>query len=108
MVKSWLDNPMLREAMGEQGVQVHLLSFLEFKVLEGLKRMITQSMRTHMDPFYHPHTLLRFGTAESMYDPLYILNRMSGYVYLVDEERRIRWRFCFILFLIFNAYVYMG
>ena len=40
----------------------------------------------------HDRTLLVFGGLKDLADKLHIPNKYTGYIFLLDEDNRVRWR----------------
>ncbi|KAL2817827.1 ATP10 protein-domain-containing protein [Aspergillus granulosus] len=87
-------NPGLYEAFksGEQFVQKIDINLEENALKAGLVRMFMWRMRGKLPEQQHPrYFLVRKGLTDGLKEAIGMLNSKVGYVYLLDENCRIRW-----------------
>ncbi|KAL5341844.1 ATP10 protein-domain-containing protein [Aspergillus crustosus] len=90
-------NPGLYEAFetGSQLVQKVDINLEENALKAGLIRMFMWRMRSNMAKEQHErYFLVRKGLTENLKEAIGVLNSRVGFVYLLDENCRIRWAGC--------------
>jgi len=83
--------PILEELKDEPLFQFIQLNTQENPLKNFLVSMFISSLRRSVPPPYHPSYLLTMQNLEYLREPLGVLNKYVGHVYLVDWNARIRW-----------------
>ncbi|KAG2616720.1 mitochondrial ATPase complex subunit ATP10-like [Panicum virgatum] len=91
MTESW-SSPFLDAFGADKNIHVYEVSFIDSWLLSlgPVRRVFLKVMRKSNNP--HRHVVYAFGDHYDFRKKLQIINLLTGYIYLVDREGRIRWR----------------
>ncbi|KAG5183715.1 ATPase assembly factor ATP10 [Tribonema minus] len=70
------------------------LNLAEGLVISFLRPLLVMDMKRNVAPEQHSSTYVLFGDAEDIRTDLDIMNRLTGHIFLLDKEGKIRWRGC--------------
>jgi ATPase complex subunit ATP10 len=90
-LESWIA-PFVARCGYQPRLRVVQLSVVDRWIYKLFRSSFVSAMRRDIDVSRHHASLLHFGHAMELREPLQIPNKLCAYVYLVDGRGRIRWR----------------
>ena len=95
LVRSWL-TPFLEKFGHGPKAQIPAIEicFVEYGFLSLTKNIFATNLKTQILPSQHDLTALSFGGVMDFAAALQLPNKYTGYVYLIDNNNRVRWRGC--------------
>ncbi|CAN6331580.1 unnamed protein product [Urochloa humidicola] len=91
MAESW-SSPFLDAFSADKNIHVYEVSFIDSWVLSAspVRRAFLKVMRKSNNP--QTHVVYAFGDHYDFRKKLQIVNLLTGYIYLIDRQGRIRWQ----------------
>ncbi|KAL1917802.1 uncharacterized protein VTP21DRAFT_3636 [Calcarisporiella thermophila] len=89
-LKSFIE-PFVKEFRGKQNIELVELNIQENPLKSMLVRLLIPNIRHNIPTDRHSNYIIHYGNIERLRDALGMTNTLLGYVFLVDNECRIRW-----------------
>mmetsp|Transcript_443 Transcript_443/g.840 ORF Transcript_443/g.840 Transcript_443/m.840 type:complete len:244 (+) Transcript_443:62-793(+) len=91
--KSWID-PWEQHFKSESQLNITEIFLHEYSFLKYLKGTFIRKLQKEIPPQHFSRTIVSFGNAHEISVALLLPSKYTGYVYLVDSQKRVRWRGC--------------